>query len=169
LEPGPTAFVERPEMIYAVFIVFLLANVLMVPFGIVSMNLLRRVLDVPRRVLMPAILLFCVIGAFAVENTMTAVYVTIGFGVVGLIMESNGYPLAPLILGMVLGPLLEDRFITSMAFARGDLLGFFERPLSATLGVATLTLWALMIVAALRRARRRKPADLGAVAPERST
>jgi len=156
LDPGPTAFVQHPAAIYGIFMVFILANLLMIPFGLAAMGLLRRVLDVPRRILMPIILVFCMIGSFAVENTMTAVYVTIVFGILGFALESLRYPLAPVILGIVLGPLVEDRFITSMQFTRGDLLGFFDRPIACVLGVVTLALWALMLWSMVRDAVRRR-------------
>jgi TctA family transporter len=156
LDPGPTAFVQQPAAIYGIFIVFILANLLMVPLGLATMGLLRRVLDVPRRILMPVILIFCMIGSFAVENTVTAIYVTIAFGVLGFVLESFRYPLAPVILGIVLGPLVEDRFITSMQFSHGDLLGFFERPIAAVLGVITLSLWAFMLYGMVRDVIRRR-------------
>lgn len=156
LNPGPTAFVQQPAAIYGIFIVFIVANLLMVPLGLATMSVLRRVLDVPRRILMPIILLFCLVGSFAVENTVTAVYVTIAFGVLGFTLESFRYPLAPVILGIVLGPLVEDRFITSMQLSHGDPLGFFERPIAAVLGVITLGLWAYMLYGMIRDVVRRR-------------
>src|SRR5690606_23360127 len=101
----------------------------------------RNVLHVPRQVLMPVILLFCVVGSFVINNALFDVGVMLAFGIVGWIMERNGFPIAPTILGLVLGGMLEQNFVTSMIKADGNLLAFFERPVSATLGVVTILIW----------------------------
>ena len=155
MNPGPTVFLERPELIYAVFLSFVLANLAMLPLGLVAIRSARQILRIPRRVLMPVILLFCVVGSFAINNTVFGVTVMLVLGVIAWIMEENGFPIAPAILGIVLGPLLEDSFITSMIKADGDLLAFFARPIAAGLGVVTLTIWFAPLL--LRRHRRAVP------------
>ena len=154
MNPGPTLFIDNPANIYAVFIVFFLANLLMIPFGWAAIKAARRILDVPRNVLMPVILLFCVVGAFAINNTIFAVIVILVFGLLAYGMEENGYPVAPAILGVILGSMLEENFITSMIKSDGDLLGFFQRPIAAGLGVATIVVW-LWPLAKWLRARLR--------------
>jgi len=154
MNPGPTLFIDNPANIYAVFIVFFLANLLMIPFGWAAIKAARRILDVPRNVLMPVILLFCVVGAFAINNTIFAVVVILVFGLLAYGMEENGYPVAPAILGVILGSMLEENFITSMIKSDGDLLGFFQRPIAAGLGVATIVVW-LWPLAKWLRARLR--------------
>ena len=155
MNPGPTLFIDNPANIYAVFIVFFLANLLMIPFGWAAIKAARRILDVPRNVLMPVILLFCVVGAFAINNTIFAVIVILVFGLLAYGMEENGYPVAPAILGVILGSMLEENFITSMIKSDGDLFGFFQRPIAAGLGVATLVVW-LWPLAKWLRARLRR-------------
>lgn len=155
MNPGPTVFLERPELIYAVFLSFVLANLAMLPLGLVAIRSARQILRIPRRVLMPVILLFCVVGSFAINNTVFGVTVMLVLGVIAWIMEENGFPIAPAILGIVLGPLLEDSFISSMIKADGDLLAFFARPIAAGLGVVTLTIWFAPLL--LRRYRRAVP------------
>ena len=154
MNPGPTLFIDNPANIYAVFIVFFLANLLMIPFGWAAIKAARRILDVPRNVLMPVILLFCVVGAFAINNTIFAVVVILVFGLLAYGMEENGYPVAPAILGVILGSMLEENFITSMIKSDGDLFGFFQRPIAAGLGVATIVVW-LWPLAKWLRARLR--------------
>ena len=154
MNPGPTLFIDNPANIYAVFIVFFLANLLMIPFGWAAIKAARRILDVPRNVLMPVILLFCVVGAFAINNTIFAVIVILVFGLLAYGMEENGYPVAPAILGVILGSMLEENFITSMIKSDGDLFGFFQRPIAAGLGVATIVVW-LWPLAKWLRARLR--------------
>ncbi len=78
MNPGPTVFLNNPENIYAVFIVFFLANLLMIPLGWAAIKAARSILDVPRNVLMPVILLFCIVGAFAINNSVFAVVIDAG-------------------------------------------------------------------------------------------
>jgi TctA family transporter len=92
---------------------------------------------------MPVILLFCIVGTFAINNTPFDVGVMLAAGVVAYVLERNGFPIAPAILGVVLGGMLEENFITSMIKSDGQLAGFFARPVAATLGVLTLAAWFL--------------------------
>src|SRR5204862_2248587 len=92
-------------------------------------------------VLMPVIMLFCVVGAFAINNTSFDVTVMLVAGIAAFFLESNGFPVAPAILGVVLGGMLEENFITSMIKSDGQLTAFFERPIAATLGAMTLAVW----------------------------
>ncbi len=154
LNPGPTAFMQNAPSIYAIFIVFVLANLLMLPLGVAAIKCAKQMLRVPREVLMPVILLFCIVGAFAINNSAFGVLVMLVFGAVAWLMEENGFPVAPAILGIVLGAMLEENFISSMIKADGRFLAFFERPVAGTLGVATLLVWAFPAVMWLWRRRR---------------
>jgi putative tricarboxylic transport membrane protein len=146
LNPGPTIFMEKAPEMYAIFIVFILANLLMVPLGIAAIRGASHLLRAPREVLMPVILLFCVVGSFAINNSLFGVVLMLVFGLIAYLMEENGFPVAPAILGMVLGSMLEENFISSMIKADGRLLAFFERPIAAGLGVLTLAVlaWPLL-------------------------
>jgi putative tricarboxylic transport membrane protein len=158
MNPGPTVFLQNPELIYAVFIAFFLANLALIPLGFAAIRLSRQILHMPQRILMPVILLFCIVGAFAINNTVFGVMVMLVLGVMAYLMEENGFPVAPTILGIVLGPMLEDNFMSSMIKADGDLLGFFSRPIAAGLGVLFILLW-LLPLARLLRQRRHAPAE----------
>jgi TctA family transporter len=151
MNPGPALFVNNPQNIYAVFLLFIVANLIMIPLGYACIKVAKQILKVPRNVLMPMIMLFCVVGAFAINNTVFDVGVMMIAGIVAYMLEENGVPIAPAILGVVLGGMLEDNFVTSMIKADGNLLAFFERPVAATLGVLTLAVWFLPIL--LRRLR----------------
>jgi TctA family transporter len=100
---------------------------------------------------MPIILVFCIVGAFAINNSVFGIGIMLVLGVVGWLMEENGFPVAPAILGLVLGELIEHNFITSMIKADGSLLGFFERPVAAVLGVVTLLVWTWVGVGKVRQ------------------
>jgi putative tricarboxylic transport membrane protein len=145
LNPGPTTFIENAPSIYAIFIVFILANLLMLPLGVAVIKCAKQMLRVPRNVLMPVILLFCIVGSFAINNSLFGVLLMLVFGLAAWLMEENGFPVAPAILGLVLGAMLEDHFITSMIKSDGRLAGFFERPIAAGLAAVTFVviLWPL--------------------------
>jgi len=152
MNPGPTLFTQNPQNIYAVYLLFIMANLIMIPLGWYCIKVAKQILRVPRNVLMPVILLFCIVGAFAINNTPFDIGVMLIAGVAAYILEENGFPVAPAILGVVLGTMLEENFVTSMIKADGNLLAFFERPVAAVLGAATLAAWFLPPV--IRRLRR---------------
>jgi len=155
MNPGPTLFIDNPQNIYAVFMVFFLANLLLLPLGWVAIKMAKNVLRVPRNVLMPIILLFCVVGSFAINNSVFDVGVMLVFGLLAFGMEANRFPIAPTILGLVLGGMLEQNFVTSMIKADGNLGAFFGRPIAAALGVATILVWLSPLI--VRVVRKRFP------------
>jgi TctA family transporter len=138
MNPGPTIFINNPQNIYAIFIVFMLANLIMLPLGWLTVKLATKVLNVARNILMPTILLFCIVGAFAVTNSSLGVILILCFGVIAFVMEENGFPIAPVILGAVLGKMLEENLVTSLIKSDGDMLLFFTRPIAMWLAAATL-------------------------------
>jgi len=151
MNPGPTLFIHNPQNIYAVFIVFILAQLLMLPFGWGAIKVAKRILRIPAALLMPLILLFCVVGSFAINNSLFGVVVMLLAGVLGFFMERWGFPVAPTILGVVLGTMLEEHFFSSLIKADGNFLVFFERPIAGTLGVLCLLIWLWPVLRMLRR------------------
>jgi TctA family transporter len=154
LNPGPTIFMNNAPQIYAIFLVFILANLLMLPLGIAAIKSAKQMLRAPREVLMPVILLFCVVGSFAINNSIFGVVLMLAFGLVAYVMEENGFPVAPAILGMVLGAMLEENFISSMIKADGRIFAFFERPIAGSLGILTLAVVSVPTLRRLYRAAR---------------
>ena len=164
LNPGPTLFTERASSMYALYIIFILSNVIMIPLGIVVIRLATLVLRVPRAAMMPVIVLLCAVGAFASGNNLFAVVLVAGFGVLGFVMEGSGYPVAALVLGIVMGSMLETSFVTSLIKSDGSLLPFLERPVSATL--AAITAAALLWPVAAWLLGRVRRCTHAAVAPD---
>ena len=156
LNPGPSIFINNAPSVYAIFMVFVLANIIMLPLGWACIKAANKVLAVPRTLLMPVVLLFCIVGAYAVNNSLFSVGVVLFFGVLAFVLEENGFPVAPAILGVVLGTMLEENFITSMIKSDGSPAVFFTRPIAGGLAVATfvILLWPLGAWA-VRRLRRR--------------
>jgi len=157
LNPGPSIFINNAVSIYAIFIVFVLANLLMLPLGVAAIKSAKQLLRAPRKVLMPVILLFCVVGSFAINNSMFGVVLMLAFGLVAYLMEENGFPVAPAILGMVLGAMLEEHFIRAMIRADGNFMVFFERPIAGSLGAMTLIVICVPLIRWLLRSRMEIP------------
>lgn len=151
MNPGPSLFTTNPQNIYAVFLLFIVANIIMVPMGILCIKAAKRILKVPRNVLMPVILMFCVVGTFAINNSLFEVGVMLVAGLIAYVLEENDFPIAPAILGVVLGGMLEENFITSMIKSDGNLSAFVSRPIAAGLALLTLVVWAFPVWVALRR------------------
>ena len=152
MNPGPSLFTNNPQNIYAVYLLFIIANLIMLPLGWWCIKVSKQILKVPRTVLMPVIMLFCVVGSFAINNTAFDVTVMLVAGIAAYFLEASGFPVAPAILGVVLGGMLEENFVTSMIKSDGHVIAFFERPIAATLGAMTLAVWFLPLL--LRRLRR---------------
>lgn len=154
MNPGPTLFVNNPQNIYAVFMVFVLAQLLMLPLGWMAIKAAKRVLRIPAGLLMPLIMLFCVVGSFAINNSAFGIIVMLLAGIAAFFMERWGFPVAPTILGVVLGTMLEQHFFSSLVKADGNVLVFFERPIAGVLGAVTLVIWCWPLIRRAVRAAR---------------
>ena len=157
LNPGPTLFTEKASSMYALYIIFILANIIMIPLGIWMIRGASFVLRAPRVGIMPVILLCCAVGSFATGNSLFAILTVAAFGIAGYVMEANGYPVAAMVLGIVMGTMFEQSFVTSLIKSDGSLLPFFERPVSAVL--ATLAIGALawpLLIWVMRRIRPKR-------------
>lgn len=151
--PGPSIFLENAHILYAVFITFFLANLLMIPLGWLAIRAAVPILRIPRRLLMAPLLMFACLGAFSVENSLFGIGVMLGCGLIGYWMEANGFPVGPCVLGMVMGRLVEENLMTSLIKVQGDLTRFFDRPVATALAVATVLIWLWPLLQRLRRRR----------------
>lgn len=131
--PGPSLFTDHAETTYTLILSLLLANVLFAALGLWLCRYLVVVTRVPGAVLGPMILVFSIIGTYALRNELFDVWLAVAFGVVGFFMERWRYPAAPLVIALILGPILEVNFRRSMQISHWDLSTFFTRPLSMTL------------------------------------
>ena len=101
-----------------------------------------HVLRAPRSSIMPVIMLCCAVGSFAIGNNLFGVVTVATFGLIGYVMEENGYPVAAMVLGIVMGTMVEQAFVTSLIKSDGSILPFFERPISAILAACTIAAFA---------------------------
>lgn len=141
VQPGPMIMVENARFVYDVVAMMLFATIGILIYGLVLTRLLVQVLRVPQHIIVPIIFVLCAVGSFAISGRLFDVYVMLGFGLIGFWLRHHGYPMAPLVLGIVLGDLLEKNLRRALVLSDGDLSPFFTRPISgvmAALIVATV-------------------------------
>ena len=143
--PGPQLFVNSPAIIYAIFAGMIVIQFLMLGFGVLFSKFAPKVLKVPTDIMMPIILVLCVVGAFSLATRCTMWRVAIAFGVIGFFMKRYGFPGAPLVLGVILGPIAEKNLDRALQLSKNDWSIFFRRPISVTF----LALSAIMILFAI--------------------
>ncbi|HIY23064.1 MAG TPA: tripartite tricarboxylate transporter permease [Candidatus Brachybacterium merdigallinarum] len=138
ITPGPDLFLYQTETLYALYIIFIVANLLLLPLGFLLIRVSGMVLRIPRSVLMGLIVAISICGAFAINNGYLEVGLMVGFGLLGYLFEKARIPLAPVVLGIVLGPIVERNFMQSVIKTDWDLTQFFTRPISAVLIVLVI-------------------------------
>jgi putative tricarboxylic transport membrane protein len=152
LQPGPLLFVEQKDFVWGLIASMYLGNVVGLAIVLAFVPAFAAILRIPFSIIGPAIIVICAIGAYTVHSAMFDVYLMLGFGVAGYVLRKLKYPLAPLVLALVLGDRAEDAFRQSMLLSQGSLSIFVSKPLVATLTLAALF---VLIVPALATARRR--------------
>lgn len=156
IQPGPQLITEHKDIFWGLIASFWIGNVLLVVLNVPLIGIWVRMLQVPFKYLYPAALLFICIGVYSTRNSLFDVAEVAAFGIVGAVFLKLEFSLAPIILGFVLGPMLEENFRRAMLLSRGDAMVFFERPISAgfmiacglLLAVQLLSYWRKQIVAA---------------------
>jgi putative tricarboxylic transport membrane protein len=140
IQPGPLLFSKSPEAVYTIFVGMLVCNLIMILAGLVTAKFFSELMRVPENILCAFIITFCLLGAFALRNDMADVWFMAIFGIVGYFMRRYDLPIPPMILGIILGPLAERYFLTTMIGAGNDFTIFFTRPVSGCLMVISVGL-----------------------------
>jgi putative tricarboxylic transport membrane protein len=133
VRPGPLIMVESPQFVYDIITMMMFATIGILIYGLVLTRFLVQVLRARYQVIVPIIFVLCTVGSFAIASRLFDVWVMLGFGVVGFALRLLNYPMAPLVLGLVLGELLEKSLRRGLVLSEGDLTPFFTRPISAFL------------------------------------
>jgi putative tricarboxylic transport membrane protein len=133
LQPGPLLLQQRPDIVYGIFVAMLMANIFLLGLTIIGIRIFLQLNRLPYSVFSAAIMILCTIGAFGLNNNMDDVYLMFAFGVIGYFMRKYGFPIAPAVLGLVLGDLAELSVRRSLLLSLGDPLILVSRPLSAIL------------------------------------
>jgi putative tricarboxylic transport membrane protein len=133
LQPGPLLVLKHPEVIAQVVAIFVIGTLAVFALNMMLIRLVVRVLLIPRQTLMPIVYVLCVVGSFAIAARQFDVYVMLAFGVLGFALREMDYPVAPLVLGFILGPMADDNLRRGLALTAGDPTPFFTRPISLIL------------------------------------
>ena len=156
LTPGPRLFTENLDLVYAVFLILVAANILMFFVGALGAQLFTRALRVPEPLLMTMVVVIAIVGAYGVRGNPLDLVTALLAGIGGFILRKAGFPLAPLVIGMVLSQMIENSLRQGLLLTRGSFLAFFERPIALTLFIVTLM---MLVWPAIRwlRSRKRNP------------
>lgn len=155
LQPGPLLFQNAPDIAYGIIAAYLIANLIMLVMMWSAVKYIAQVVKIPRSVLLSVILVFCVVGSYAVNSNFADVWVMVGFGVIGLGLEAAKVPLGPFVIGFVLSPIAEEQLRASLMMTDGDVSAILQRPYALLfLAVSVLTvLWPAIMARLSNKAR----------------
>jgi putative tricarboxylic transport membrane protein len=153
IQPGPEVMTMRPDLFWGLIASMWIGNLMLVVLNLPMIGLWVKLLAVPYRLLFPAIMAFSAIGIYSVNNSSFEIYLTALFGILGFIWMRLGFPLAPMLLGFVLGPMVEEHLRRAMLMSGGDPTVFFRRPISLAFIIATALILVVMVAPAVRKRR----------------
>jgi TctA family transporter len=153
ITPGPRVMVERPDLFWGLIVSMWVGNLMLVVLNLPLIGIWVRLLTVPYRFLYPAIVMFCCIGVYSLNNSIFDLAMATGFGIVGYILLKLDCEPAPLVLGFILGPMMEIYFRRAMVLSRGDFTVFFTQPISLTMLLAAAILLLMNIAPIVRHKR----------------
>lgn len=154
LQPGPTLYSQNSDLMFTIFMGLLVANILILILAKPFIKVFSKVINLPYHILGPLILLFCVIGTFAVRNSYFDIWIMLVFGIIGFFLEKMKFPLVTIILGLVLGPIAESEFRRAIEMSNGDFSIFFSRPISLVLLILAILM--LIVPYLLKRFKKAK-------------
>ena len=162
LTPGPNLIKDKPDLFWTVIASMYIGNFMLIVLNLPLINLFVRILQVPRHILMPVIVLICIIGVYSVNASQLDLFMLAVFGFVGYFLRRVGFQAAPLILAMVIGPMIETSLRQALNISGGSLAGVIFHPICLTLFIlASLTFVIPLAVKFFKKARRGKPEDHG--------
>lgn len=153
IQPGPQVMTSNPALFWGLIASMWIGNVMLILLNLPLIGIWVKLLKIPYRFLYPAILVFCCIGAYTVNNAVFDVYVTAGFSLIGYLFFKLGCEPPPLLLGFVLGPMMEENFRRALLLSRGDFSTFVTRPLSLSLLIAAALLAVIVALPAVKKTR----------------
>lgn len=154
IQPGPMVMTQNPELFWGLIVSMWLGNAMLLALNLPMLGLWVKLLKVPYRLMYPAILVFCAIGVFSVQNAVSDIWQMVLFGLVGYLFGKLRLEPAPLLLGFVLGPLMEENLRRALLISRGDFAVFVDRPISFGLLCAAAMLVLVLVLPTLRRKRQ---------------
>lgn len=155
IQPGPQVMTSNPALFWGLIASMWIGNLMLILLNLPLIGMWVQILKIPYRFLYPAILVFCCIGVYTVNNTVFDVYITATFGIIGYLFFKLGCEPAPLLLGFVLGPMMEENFRRALLLSRGDFSTFITRPLSLGLLVAAALMVVIVALPAIKKGREK--------------
>ncbi len=156
ISPGPMLFEEQGALVYGIFASLIVANIFMLAAEFLGMRVFVKLLSIPKNILLPVVIAFCVVGAFGVNNRVFDVAAMLFFGVIGYVMKKFKFPESPIILGIILGPILETNLRRGLMKSQGSFLPFLTEPISALFLIITLIVLLLTIRKEYNKAKAAK-------------
>ena len=153
IQPGPSVMTEQPALFWGIIVSMWIGNLMLLVLNLPLIGLWVRMITVPYHLLYPAILVFCAIGVFSLNNSTFDVYLMALFGLLGYMLSKLGCEPAPMLLAFILGPLMEEYLRRAMLLSRGDPLVFVQRPISATLLVLAVLAMCTVLIPAFSKTR----------------
>jgi len=154
IQPGPQVMTSHPQLFWGLIASMWIGNLMLVVLNLPLIGIWVKLLRVPYRILFPAILVFCTIGVYSLKNDPFDIYTTAAFGVIGYIWSKLRCEGAPLLLGLVLGPMMEENFRRALLLSRGNYNTFIDRPLSASLLAVALILVIIVALPSIKKKRK---------------
>ena len=156
--PGPQLFTQNASIVYAIFAGMIVIQFLMLGFGVLFARVAPKVLRIPVKYLMPIIMALCIVGAFCLSNQVYHVAVAIAFGFIGYFMKKFGFPGAPLVLGVILGPIAEKNLDRALQLSRNDWSVFFRRPIALTFILLSIGMILWTVISNIRKEKTEEKA-----------
>jgi putative tricarboxylic transport membrane protein len=155
VQPGPMLMTTQPQFVFDVVAITLVATLAILLFGLIMVRPILWVLRVPREVIMPIVFVLCVLGSYSIASRLFDVYVMLVVGVICFMLRRRGYPVAPFVLGLVLGDIVDKSLRRGLVLSDGSLVPFFTRPISALLAAVAIAMLLSQVPAVKRLMARR--------------
>ena len=150
LTPGPLLFEQNPEIVYGLFSSMIIGNILLLIIGLIGIKFYSKIVEIPKTLMIPAILILSTIGSYSMNNSMFDVGITFVFGIIGYIMSKIKMPTSPIVLSIILGPMLETNLRKSVLMYEGSYSFLYTRPIT----IVFLILTVLSVLSAIKKKRK---------------
>jgi putative tricarboxylic transport membrane protein len=155
VQPGPMLMTTQPQFVYDVVAITLVATLAILLFGLIMVRPIVQILRVPREIVMPVVFVLCVLGSYSIAARLFDVYVMLVVGIVCFLLRRRGFPVAPFVLGLVLGDIVDKSLRRGLVLSDGSLVPFFTRPISAVLAAVVVAMLLAQVPAVRRLFARR--------------
>lgn len=156
ISPGPNLFTEHGEIVYTIFWAMLVANILFFGLGLFGAKIFARITMIPTPILWPMVFLFCVVGSYAINQSVFDIYVALCFGLIGFVMRAFGFSVIPMTIGLILGSVLELRLGQTIIMFKGDWSQLFTRPIAVGFLLCTVLVFVMPVIKVLRKKTKKQ-------------